>query len=62
LTDQQTCQIDLDAKNKLIRERLLGEKPPPPEPEWWQSGTVVVGGVVLSVGVGSILTWALLKK
>lgn len=57
--DLKHCQIDLAARQKLIHEELLASSAPSP---WWQDPSVIIGGMVLSAGVGGLMFLLLAPK
>lgn len=61
VTDFKLCQIDLTAKNALVKDRLVEDKSATPELGWWQTLQALVGGVVVSLSFGALLVF-LVKK
>lgn len=63
ITQLKVCEVALAAKEDLIRDRIVVNPATVPEAEhWYQDPRWVVGGIVVSASVGSVLTiWALRK-
>ena len=61
IKDLEKCQVDLDAKNELIHERLetfAGS----PSLAWWQTPEIIVSGVVVSVSVTALATMYIMRQ
>lgn len=56
ITDLQKCQVELIEKNKVIDEKLTKFDAAAAGPQFWQEPSFVVGGVVISFAVGSLVT------
>jgi len=61
IKDLLKCQIDLDAKNKLIDERLITYQNTPTT-TWWQEPSVIVGGVTVSFCLGALVAYSMTRK
>jgi hypothetical protein len=56
ITDLQKCQVELLGKQKLIDEKLTLQ-PVEAGARWWQEPQMIVGGMVVSFSIGSLLGW-----
>ncbi len=57
LTDLEACRLALEAKDNLIEARLMAPTEPFRGIAWWQEPAVIIGGVVLTASVASLLTF-----
>lgn len=58
IIDLRLCQVSLMEKDRLIQDKLNSYS----GPQWWQDPTTIVAGTVISLSVGGILTYILVKK
>jgi hypothetical protein len=61
ITDLKKCQVDLSVRNELIQKNMLTLDGLNPGPAWWQEPSFVFGDMVVSVAVGGIVTFLLLR-
>lgn len=59
LNDLELCRKTLALREQFIEEAKIN---PPPESAWWQEPQMVVGGVVISFAVGSIVGALVMAK
>jgi hypothetical protein len=63
ITELKTCRIAVEEQQKLIQERLVHAPAEAPEETWWQEPRVVIGGLVVTVALSSLITvWAVGKS
>lgn len=56
VTDYQKCQVALTDKTALINEKLMTFDGATAGAQWWQEPAFIIGGVVVSASVASLLT------
>lgn len=60
IIELRKCRIELSEKNSLIDQRLI-HGPGMQEFSWYQEPTVIIGGLVVTIGITSVMTYLIIK-
>lgn len=62
ITDLKKCQVDTTAKDELITKNMLTFDGVNSGPSWWQEPSFVFGGMIVSVALGGMVTFLVMRQ